>query len=57
MLERYGVEHPLQSSEIKEKMEQTCLERYDTRYPMQNEEVANKARKTLVTNNNVPTST
>ena len=45
------------SSEIKEKMEQTCLERYDTRYPMQNKEVANKARKTLTINNNVPTST
>lgn len=31
MLERYGVEHPLQSKEIREKAEQTCLDRYGVR--------------------------
>lgn len=31
MLERYGVEHPLQSKEIRERAEQTCLDRYGVR--------------------------
>lgn len=31
MLERYGVEHPLQSKGIREKAEQTCLDRYGVR--------------------------
>ena len=38
-LERYGVEHPLQNSEILAKVQQTNLERYGTISPLQNKQL------------------
>ena len=46
-LERYGVEHPLQSEEIKAKVRRTNLERYGVECVLNNQDVKNK----IVTSN------
>ena len=50
MLERYGVESPLQSEEIKSKLVQTNLARYGVPYVMQNPDVQAKQRLTAEDN-------
>ena len=50
MLDRYGVESPLQSDEIKNKLIQTNMERYGVPYVMQNPDVQAKQRLTAETN-------
>jgi hypothetical protein len=45
-LERYGVEHPLQNSEIREKTKQTNIERYGVEHQMQNPEIKEKIKQT-----------
>src|SRR6056297_1904311 len=45
-LERYGVEHVMQSEEIKEKIKQTNLERYGFDYPSQSKEIQEKLKQT-----------
>lgn len=44
-LEKYGVEHPMQIKEIREKAEKTNLERYGVRKPLQNKEIFEKMKK------------
>ena len=44
-LEKYGVEYPLQSKEIRDKAEQTNLEKYGVRKPLQNKEIFEKMKK------------
>ena len=46
MLDHYGVENPLQSEEIKEKLIQTNMERYGVPFVMQNADVKAKQRLT-----------
>lgn len=48
MLRRHGVTHPSQSSELREKVENTCLERFGSKSSLGNEEVREKIRQTLV---------
>ena len=38
-LEKYGVEHALQSKEIQNKAKETCKERYGVEHPAQSEEI------------------
>jgi hypothetical protein len=45
-LERYGVENPAQSEEIKEKTKETNLERYGSEYALQSEDVKDKIKQT-----------
>ena len=47
-LEKYGVEHPLQSSLIKNKSKQTCLEKYGVENPMFSKSVKNKLNQTYL---------
>ena len=44
-LEKYGVEYPMQSTEIKEKAKATSREHYGTDYSFQNKDVNKKARE------------
>lgn len=46
MLNRYGVESPLQSDEIKNKVVQTNMSRYGVPYVMQNPDIQAKQRRT-----------
>ena len=46
MLEKYGVENPLQNKEIKEKIKKTNLEKYGVENPAQNKEVYEKVKQT-----------
>ena len=50
MLERYGVESPLQSDEIKNKLIHTNMERYGVPYVMQNSDIQDKQRLTAESN-------
>jgi hypothetical protein len=43
-LEKYGVEHALQSQEFKDKKKATCLKNHGVEYPMQNAEVRDKSK-------------
>lgn len=45
--EKFGVEHPMHSEEIKEKKARTCLERYGDVNCMKNENIAFKVQQTL----------
>lgn len=47
-LERYGVENPNQTSEVREKTERTCLERYGTKRASQSEKVKEKQKQTCL---------
>lgn len=47
MIERFGVEHPLQSKEIVEKMKSTMLERYGVSHNMQSPELFLKNQKAM----------
>lgn len=50
MLERYGVESPLQSDEIKDKLIETNMARYGVPFVMQNPDVQARQRNTTETN-------
>jgi len=43
MLERYGVEYPMQSAELQEKYKKTCLNKYGVEYPIQ-KQIVNRPR-------------
>ena len=45
-LERYGVEHSFQNTEVQEKIKQTCRERYGVEHPFQNKVVQEKFKQT-----------
>ena len=47
-IEKYGVEHPLQSTEIKEKIKQTCIEKYGVENPLQSTEIKEKKKQTYI---------
>ena len=53
-LKRYGVEHPLQDADIRDKMEETTWKRYGVGHAMQNEEIKEKSKRNakLKKNNN-----
>jgi len=42
MLEKYGVDHPFKSTEIRQKADQTMLEKYGVKYSQQNKEINKK---------------
>jgi hypothetical protein len=44
-LEKYGVEHFVQSKEQKEKSKKTCLEKYGSEYALSSKAVQNKQFK------------
>jgi hypothetical protein len=46
MLEKYGVEHAVQSEFFRDKMKKTTFERYGVEYGLQNEDVKAKIRQT-----------
>ena len=45
-LERYGVENPFQSEQIKDKIKQTCLEKYGVENAMYSEQIKDKIKQT-----------
>ena len=47
-LEKYGVENPSQSQEIRNKVKQTNLEKYGVEYPAQSQEFQNKMKQTCL---------
>uniref|UniRef100_A0A6C0CE77 DUF7487 domain-containing protein n=1 Tax=viral metagenome TaxID=1070528 RepID=A0A6C0CE77_9ZZZZ len=47
-LDRYGVENPLQSQEVKDKKKQTCLDKYGVEHPLQSQEVKDKSKQTCL---------
>jgi hypothetical protein len=47
-LERYGCEHHMQNSEIKEKIKEIFVERYGCEHPMQNSEIKEKTKETCI---------
>ena len=47
-LDRYGVENPFQSQEIKDKSKQTCLNKYGVEYSLQSQEVRDKSKQTCI---------
>ena len=47
-LEKYGVENPLQSQEVKDKLKQTCLKKYGVEHPLQSQEVKDKSKQTCL---------
>jgi hypothetical protein len=47
-LEKYGVEHPSQSTLIKEKSQQTCLNKYGVIFSFQSKELKDKAKQTCL---------
>jgi hypothetical protein len=48
MINKFGVEHPMQSEVCKEKSRQTCLNRYGFDYATKSEVVKEKSRKTNI---------
>jgi hypothetical protein len=53
-LEKYGVENPLKSNEVKNKMKKTCLEKYGSEYASQSQEIKDKVKKTNIEKYGVP---
>jgi hypothetical protein len=49
-MERYGVEYPIQSQEVKDKSKHTCLLNNGTEYPMQSQEVRDKSKNSYLLN-------
>ena len=49
-VEKYGVENPLQSEEIRQKVKETCVEKYGVENPFQSEEIKRKVREAYVEN-------
>jgi hypothetical protein len=49
-LEKYGVEFPTQTKEIKEKSKKTCLEKYGVEFVSQNKNIKEKKKKTSLIN-------
>ena len=47
-IERYGVENPGQSEEVRAKMKETNMERYGVEHPLQSEEVKAKIKETNI---------
>ena len=47
-LEKYGVENPNQTLEVREKTERTCLERYGTKRASQSEKIKEKQKQTCL---------
>ena len=47
-IENFGVEHPSQSEEIKEKKRQTNIERFGVEHPLQSEEIKEKRKQTCI---------
>lgn len=47
-IEKYGVEHPMQLQEIKEKQQDTMEDRYGVRHALQSEEIKSRAIKTNI---------
>jgi hypothetical protein len=45
-MEKYGVENPFQTKEIKEKRKQTYMEKYGVEHPLQNKEIKEKMKQT-----------
>lgn len=54
MMERYGVEHPLQNDEIYQKLEKTMIKSYGVRSPMQSEEIRARYAKSMLAAWGVP---
>lgn len=48
MQERYGVDHPMHSEVIKQKVMETSLKRYGVNYPMQSDEMKKKIARTML---------
>lgn len=44
----YGVDHPMQTDEIKEKRNKTCLEKYGAKTPLNSKELREKSKKTCI---------
>ena len=49
-LEKYGVDNPLKSEKIKEKLKETCLEKYGSTSPLGSKIIYNKTKETLKKN-------
>jgi hypothetical protein len=47
-IEKYGVEHPQQYQEAKDKSKQTCIEKYGVECPMKSQEVKDKSKQTCI---------
>ncbi len=47
-MEKYGVENPMQSEEIKEKHKQTCIQNLGVEYPLQSDEIREKSKITCM---------
>jgi hypothetical protein len=47
-LEIYGVENPMQSSEVRERAKQTMIERYGVEYSFQSSEIREKSKQTMI---------
>lgn len=47
MQQKYGVEHPLQNTQIKEKTKKTCLTKYNVTNPMKDINIKNKCVNAL----------
>jgi len=48
MMQKYGVENPMQNKVIKEKIENTCLLKYGSKSPFNNYDVKEKIKKTNI---------
>ena len=48
MIAKYGVEFPIQNSDIKKKIENTNISRYGTKNPLKNKQVQEKVKETLI---------
>ena len=49
-IEKYGVEYPQQSQEVRDKSKQTCFNNYGVEYPSQSQEIKNKKIETCFNN-------
>jgi hypothetical protein len=47
-IERYGIDNPLKSQEVRNKSKQTCIERYGVEHPSQSQEVKDKSKQTSI---------
>lgn len=47
-MERYGVESPLQSKEIRQRWKQTCREKYNAESPFNSKEIQDKIKQTCI---------
>lgn len=47
-LDKYGVDHPLQNEEIKNKVIQTNIQKYGVEYPSQNDNIKEKIKQTCL---------